>query len=149
MTLSLNFAQYVDAIVVTQRARHLVIVHAEMVLLNAPQARQSRRVHDLEHAGVAVFPSNVAGVPLLRIIQQLLEKVPEETSVGARFYELVATEVRRGLMLLLLLLCLRGVQRRLGGFLVVGRGLILRLLVVVCSHSGGSGCGSCGALVVR
>lgn len=75
--LALDLPQNVDSVVVPQRARHLVVVHGKMVLLDAPQLGQSRRIDNFEHARIPILPRNVTGVPLGGVVQQLLEEVPE------------------------------------------------------------------------
>ena len=52
MPLSLDLAQDVDPVVVAQRPRHLVVVHGQVVLLDAPEARQPRGINYLEHSGI-------------------------------------------------------------------------------------------------
>jgi hypothetical protein len=49
-----------------------------MILLNAPEPRESSGVHDLEHTRVVVLPRNEVAVLLRRIVQELLQKVPQE-----------------------------------------------------------------------
>lgn len=96
MPLALHLAQNVDAIVVAQCARHLVVVHRQMVLLDAPQLRQAGGVDDLEDARVAALPRNEVGVALLAIVQQLLQEVPQQATVcGERERE---TRIRMGLV---------------------------------------------------
>ena len=84
MPLALDLPQDVDSVVVSERARHLVVVHRQVVLLNAPKLGQAGRVHDLEHPGLLVLPGDVAGVALARIVQQLLKEVPEQPTVGVQ-----------------------------------------------------------------
>ena len=81
VALSLDLPEYVDPVVVPQRPRHLVVVHGEVVLLDAPQLGQARRVDDLEHAGVLVLPRDVGGVAPGGVVEQLLQKVPQEAAV--------------------------------------------------------------------
>ena len=54
-----------------------------MVLLDAPEPRQSCRISDLEDAGLLVLPLDVRGVPLAWIVQQLLQEVPEQATIRA------------------------------------------------------------------
>ena len=72
MTFTLNFSQNVDSIIISESSTHLVVVHAQMVLLNAPEPGKSGRVDDLEHAGLLVLPLDVGGVPLAGVVQKLL-----------------------------------------------------------------------------
>ena len=53
-----------------------------MVLLDAPKPRQSSRISDLKDAGLLVLPLDVGGVSLTRVIEQLLQEVPEEAPVS-------------------------------------------------------------------
>jgi hypothetical protein len=62
--LSLDFAKDIDSVVISESARHLVVVHGEVVFLNAPEFGQSGRVNDLEHTRLLVLPGDVAGVAL-------------------------------------------------------------------------------------
>ena len=82
MPLSLHLPQYIDPIVVSEGPRHLVVVHGEVVLLDAPQLGQTRGVHYLEDPGVLVLPLDVSGVPLVGVVQQLLQEVPQQAAVG-------------------------------------------------------------------
>ena len=82
MPLSLDLPQNVDSVVISESATHLVVVHAQMVLLNAPESGQAGRVDNLEHPGLLVLPLDVGGVALARVIQQLLQEVPEQSPVG-------------------------------------------------------------------
>lgn len=77
MPFALHLPQDVDTVVVPQCPGHFVVVHREVVLLFAPQFGQSSRVDDLEDAGVTALPRNVAAVALGRIVQQLLQEVPQ------------------------------------------------------------------------
>ena len=81
MSLSLDFAKNVYSVIISQRSRHLVVVHRQVVLLNAPQLGQPGRVDDLEHTRLLVLPRDVACVALALIVEQLLQKVPEQTTV--------------------------------------------------------------------
>ena len=54
-----------------------------MVLLDAPEPRQSSWISDLEDAGLLVLPLDVRGVPLAWIVQQLLQEVPEQATIRA------------------------------------------------------------------
>ena len=101
MALALHLSQDVDSVVVPggggrvtccpdtgltvspQGPAHLVVVHAEVVLLDAPQARQAGGVDYLEDARLLVLPLDVGGVALAGVVEQLLEEVPEEAAVGA------------------------------------------------------------------
>ena len=68
VALSLHLPQDVDSVVVPQSSAHLVVVHAQMILLNAPESGQAGRVDNLEHPGLLVLPLDVGGVPLARVI---------------------------------------------------------------------------------
>ena len=89
MALSLYFAQNVDSVIVSECARHLVIVHRQVILLNAPKFGQAGRIDDLEHTRLFVFPSDVRSVALRRIVQELLQEVPQETPVGVELGRLL------------------------------------------------------------
>ena len=56
-----------------------------MILLNAPQLRQSCWIHDLENASVAVLPRYVVGVALRGVVEELLEEVPQQTPICKKF----------------------------------------------------------------
>lgn len=77
MSFALDFSKYIHTVIVTQGSAHLVVIHRQMILLNAPQPRQPRWIDDLEHAGFPTLPRDVVRVPLIGIIQQLLEEVPK------------------------------------------------------------------------
>ena len=81
MTLSLDLPQNVDSVVISQCSGHFVVVHGQVVLLNAPQFGQAGRIDNLKHPRVLVLPGNVGLISLLSIIQKLLQEVPEESSV--------------------------------------------------------------------
>ena len=53
-----------------------------MILLNAPESGQTGRVYNLEHPGLLVLPLDVGGVPLTRVIQELLQEVPQQPTIG-------------------------------------------------------------------
>jgi len=59
VSFTLYLPQDINTVVVSEGAGHLVIVHAEVVLLDAPEPRQSWWVHDLEHACLSVLPGNI------------------------------------------------------------------------------------------
>ena len=86
--LSLDLSEYVDPVVVSEGPGHLVVVHGEVVLLDAPQLGQPRRVHDLEHAGLLVLPRDVGGVATGGVVEQLLQKVPQESAVRVQLRRL-------------------------------------------------------------
>ena len=65
MPLSLDFSENVDSVVVSECPGHLVVVHAEVVLLDSPQLGQTGRVDNFEDPGVLVFPGYVGSVTLL------------------------------------------------------------------------------------
>jgi len=77
MPFSLNFAKDIDPVVITESSRHLIIVHGKVIFLDAPQFCQSCWVYDLKHSSVMVLPCYIVGVTLGRVIQQLLEEVPQ------------------------------------------------------------------------
>jgi hypothetical protein len=81
--LPLHFPQNVDSVVISERPRHLVVVHGQVVLLDAPQLGQARGVHDLEDAGLLVLPGNVVGVPLT------LKEVSNQLCRGLRTFLLI------------------------------------------------------------
>ena len=95
VSLPLDFPEDVDSVVIPQGTRHLVIVHREVVLLDPPELGQAGRVHDLEDSGVLVLPGDVVGVTLLRIVEQLLEKVPKEPPVGVELRSVLLGRRRR------------------------------------------------------
>lgn len=72
MTFALDFAQDVDAVIVAKSTGHLVVVHGEMVLLDAPQLCQASWIHNLEHACFSAFPCDEVAVALSWIVQKLL-----------------------------------------------------------------------------
>ena len=76
MTLSLDFSQYVDAIVVPQCSAHFVVVHAEVILLNSPQMSETSWIVNFEYSSLAILPRNEGSVFLVLVIQQLLEEIP-------------------------------------------------------------------------
>lgn len=76
MSFSLNFSEDVHPVVVAQGAGHLVVVHGEVILLDAPELGQTSGIHYLEHAGVVALPRDVVGVTLAGVVKQLLEEVP-------------------------------------------------------------------------
>lgn len=77
VTFSLNFPEDVDAIIIAQRPAHLVVVHREVVFLDAPESSQSGRIDNFEHPGLSILPRYVICVPLRRVVEQLLQKVPQ------------------------------------------------------------------------
>lgn len=81
MPFTLDLPEDVHSVIVTQRAGHFVVVHRQVIFLNAPQFGQTRWIDDLEHAHLLVFPRYEAGETLMRVVQQLLEKIPQETTV--------------------------------------------------------------------
>ena len=83
VALALHFSEDVDAVVVTKGSRHFVVVHRRMVFLNAPKASQSGRIGDFEDARFAILPGDVVRITLARIVEQLLQEVPEKSSVGS------------------------------------------------------------------
>ena len=89
--LSLDLSEYVDPVVVPQRPRHLVVVHGEVVLLDAPQLGQPRRVDDLEHPGLLFLPRDVGGVAARGVVEQLLQEVPQEAAVRVQLRRLAVT----------------------------------------------------------
>lgn len=52
-----------------------------MIFLDAPESCQTRRIDDLEHASFPTFPRDKIVISLLRVIQQLLKEVPEQSSI--------------------------------------------------------------------
>jgi hypothetical protein len=52
-----------------------------MILLDAPELGQAGGVDDLKHSRVLVLPGDVVGVATLRVVKQLLQKVPKEPPV--------------------------------------------------------------------
>ena len=95
MPLALDLPEYVDSVVVAQRPRHLVVVHGEVVLLDAPQLGQPRRVHDLEHARLLVLPRDVGRVPPRRVVQELLQEVPQQPPVRVQLGRLAVLLLER------------------------------------------------------
>ena len=82
MSLSLDLPQNVDTIVVSESSRHLVIVHTQMILLYPPESGQTSRINYLEHTSLLVLPLDVGGVPLTRVVQELLQEVPQQPTIG-------------------------------------------------------------------
>ena len=106
MPLSLDFSENVDAVVVSKRSGHLVVVHGQMILLDSPQLGQPCGIDNLEDPRLLVLPGDVAGVPLLGVVEQLLQKVPQQPAVGVQLGGLPVGG-GRGLR--------RGCRRRPGG----------------------------------
>lgn len=69
MSLALNLPQDVHAVIISQSTRHLVVVHRQVVLLDAPKFRQTRWVDDLEDSCVTALPCDIIAVALLVIVQ--------------------------------------------------------------------------------
>lgn len=84
MSFSLDLSQDVHSVVIPQGTRHLVIVHRQVILLNTPQLCKTRRIHNLENATFSVLPRYITRVPLSRIVQQLLQKVPQQPAIWKR-----------------------------------------------------------------
>ena len=82
MPLPLHLPQDVHSVVVAQRPGHLIIVHTQVVLLNAPQSSQAGRIDDFEDACVLILPLDIRSVPLAWVVQQLLQKVPQQPTVS-------------------------------------------------------------------
>ena len=82
VALSLHLPQDVDSVVISQCSTHLIIVHAQMIFLNAPEPGQPGRVNDFEDSRLLVLPLYVGGVSLPGVVQQLLQEVPEQPPVG-------------------------------------------------------------------
>lgn len=51
-----------------ERSAHLVIIHTQVILLDAPQPGQTGRVGDLEHARLLALPLDVGRVPLAGVV---------------------------------------------------------------------------------
>lgn len=49
MSLALDLAQNVHPVVVSEGPRHLVVIHRQVILLDAPQFGQTWRVDNFEH----------------------------------------------------------------------------------------------------
>lgn len=81
MSLALHLSQDIHAVVVAQSARHLVVVHGQMVLLDAPELGQAGGIDDLEDTRVAAFPGYQIAVLLVAIVQQLLQEVPQQAAI--------------------------------------------------------------------
>lgn len=81
VAFSLHLPQDIDPIIVPQRPRHLVVVHRQVVLLDAPQFREPGRVDDLKNARLPVLPRDIIRVPLRRVVQELLQEIPQKTPV--------------------------------------------------------------------
>lgn len=69
MAFALYFSKYVHAVIVTQSSAHFVVIHREMILLDAPEPREARRIDDLEHTGLPILPRDVMSVPLRGFVQ--------------------------------------------------------------------------------
>lgn len=72
MPFALHLAQNIDAIIITQGTRHFVIVHRQMILLDAPQLGQAGGIDNLKDAGVSALPGDEIAVLLVAIVKQLL-----------------------------------------------------------------------------
>lgn len=77
VSLALNFSQDVHSVVISQCTRHFVVIHRQMVLLNAPELCEASWVHDFKDAGVAALPGNIVAISLLVVVQKLLKEVPK------------------------------------------------------------------------
>ena len=106
MPLSLHFPQNVDSVIISQSTRHLVVIHWQVIFLNAPKFGQSGRINNLEHTRILILPSNVRSISLLRVVEQLLQEVPQQPAVGVQLGGLPVWG-GRGLR--------RGCRRRPGG----------------------------------
>ena len=82
MSFSLDFSKNIHSVVVSQGSTHLVIVHAKMVFLNAPQSSQTSWINNFKHPSLLIFPLDVGCVSLTRVVEKLLEKIPEETAIS-------------------------------------------------------------------
>lgn len=81
MSLALDLSENVDSIIVTERSAHFVVIHREMVLLNAPESGETRRIHNFEDTGFSALPCNIVRVSLRRVVEQLLQKVPKQSTI--------------------------------------------------------------------
>lgn len=52
-----------------------------MILLDAPKPRESRGVNDFKYPRFPTFPRNVVRIPLRRIVQKLLQKIPQKSTI--------------------------------------------------------------------
>ena len=68
MSLALDFSQNVDSVIISERARHLIVVHRQVIFLNAPEFGQPRGVDDFKHTRVFVFPSDIRSISLLGVV---------------------------------------------------------------------------------
>ena len=91
MAFSLYFAEDVDPVVIAEGPGHLVVVHGRMVLLDAPEASQSGRIGDFEDARFAVLPGDVVRVALARVVEQLLQEIPQQATVRAGIQSVART----------------------------------------------------------
>lgn len=64
MAFSLDLAQNVDAIIVAKSSRHFVIVHGQVIFLDAPQFGQTSGINDFENTGFPTFPGYEIAVTL-------------------------------------------------------------------------------------
>jgi len=93
---ALNFSQDINTIIIPQSPGHFVIVHTEVVLLDAPQTGEPSWVDDFEDAGLSVAPRDKPGVLLVLVVEQLLEEVPQQASVGPGFDDISLLGSRGG-----------------------------------------------------
>jgi hypothetical protein len=52
-----------------------------MILLDSPKLRQTSWIHNFEDASVTTLPRDVIAVPLLVIVEKLLQEIPQQSSV--------------------------------------------------------------------
>ena len=95
MALSLHFTQDIDAVIVAQSSRHLVVIHGRVVLLNAPKTGQPGGVGNFENARFSVLPGDVVRIALRRIVEQLLEEIPQQTAVRSGIKAVSRLPLRR------------------------------------------------------
>lgn len=74
--LPVHLGQDAALVVVAQRAAHRLVVHVGLVLVQPPEPRHRLRVHQLEHALLAVRPLDEARA-VLPVLQQLEQELPE------------------------------------------------------------------------
>lgn len=52
-----------------------------MILLDAPEPRKSRGVNDFKYPRFPTFPRDVVRIPLRGIVQKLLQKIPQKSTI--------------------------------------------------------------------
>ena len=69
MPFALNFSQDINTVIISESAGHFVIVHTEVVLLDAPKTSEPGWVDDFKDSGLSVSPRDKPGVLLLLVVE--------------------------------------------------------------------------------